>query len=93
MIYIDFEFNAVYLLHTLRKTLSSTNNAQYAKIHLFLGAVSFQLRYVTLIRYIYIICVAMCNRNNEFILLFILRENKMGYFEHRQLEIGLEFAC
>ena len=47
----------------------------------------------TLVRiYIYIICVPMRNRYNDFILLFILRENKMADFERRQLEIGLEFV-
>ena len=33
--------------------------------------------------YIYIICVPTRNRNNEFILEFILRENKMADFERR----------
>ena len=41
---------------------------------------------------IYIICVPTHNRNNEFILEFILRENKMADFERQQLEIGLEFV-
>ena len=51
-------------------------------------------RYVTLIRYIYIyiICVPTRNRNNEFILEFILRENKIADFKRRQLEIGVEFV-
>ena len=47
-------------------------------------------RYV--VRCIYIIRVPTRNRNNEFILLFILREIKMADFKHRQLEIGLEFV-
>ena len=38
--------------------------------------------------YIYIICVPMHNRNNEFILCKI----KMANFERRQLKIGLEFV-
>ena len=42
--------------------------------------------------YIYIICVPTRNRNNEFILEFILREIKMADFEHRQFEFGLEFV-
>ena len=49
----------------------------------------FDFRYVTLVRYIdryidiyiYIICVPTRNRNNEFILEFILREIKMADFE------------
>ena len=41
-------------------------------------------------RYIYIICVPSLNRNNEFILEFILREIKMADFERRQFEFGLE---
>ena len=32
------------------------------------------------------------NRNNEFILEFILREIKMADFERRQFEFGLEFV-
>ena len=42
--------------------------------------------------YINIICVPTRNRNNEFILEFILREIKMADSERRQLEIGLEFV-
>ena len=51
-------------------------------------------RYVTLDRhiYVYILCASMRNHNNEFILEFILRETKMADFEHRQLEIQLEFV-
>ena len=41
---------------------------------------------------IYIICVPTRNRNNEFILEFILREIKMANFERRQFEFGLEFV-
>ena len=41
---------------------------------------------------IYIICVPMRNRNNEFILEFILHEIKMADFERRQFEFGLEFV-
>ena len=45
----------------------------------------FHFRYVTLVRYIYIyiyiICVPTRNRNNGFILEFILREIKMADFE------------
>ena len=37
-------------------------------------------------------CVPTRNRNNEFILEFILREIKMADFERRQFEIGLEFV-
>ena len=33
----------------------------------------------------------MCNRNNEFILYFILRDEKIADFECWQFEIGLEF--
>ena len=40
----------------------------------------------------YIICVPTRDRNNEFILKFILRDKKMADFERRQLEIGLEFV-
>ena len=43
-------------------------------------------------KYIYIIRDPMRNCNNEFILLFILREKKMADFERGQLEIGLEFV-
>ena len=43
-------------------------------------------------RPIYIIRVPTRNRNNEFILQFILRKIKMADFERRQLEIGLEFV-
>ena len=42
--------------------------------------------------YIYIICVPTRNRNNEFILEFILREIKMADFERGQFQIGLEFV-
>ena len=42
--------------------------------------------------YIYIICVPTRNRNNEFIIEFILREIKMADFECRQFEFGLEFV-
>ena len=42
--------------------------------------------------YIYIICVPTRNRNNEFILEFILHEIKMANFERRQFEFGLEFV-
>ena len=54
----------------------------------------FDFQYVTLVRYIYIyiICVPTRNRNNEFILEFILREIKMADFERRQFEFGLEFV-
>ena len=52
----------------------------------------FDFRYVTLDIYIYIIFVPTRNRNNEFILQFILREIKMADFECRQLEFGLEFV-
>ena len=38
------------------------------------------------------ICVSTRNRNNEFILEFILHKTKMADFEHRQLEIQLEFV-
>ena len=43
----------------------------------------FDFWYVTFVRYIdiYIICVPTRNRNNEFILEFILREIKMADFE------------
>ena len=65
-------------------------------IHIFRGCLRqplycfhFDFRYVTLVRYIYIyiytyiyiICVPTRNRNNEFILEFILREIKMANFE------------
>ena len=39
-----------------------------------------------------IVCVSMHNHNNEFILEIILRETNMDDFEHRQLEIQLEFV-
>ena len=41
----------------------------------------------------YIICVPTRDRNDEFILKFILHDKKMADFERRQLlEIGLEFV-
>ena len=52
---------------------------------------SFQLP-VYIYIYIYIMCVPTRNRNNEFILEFILREIKMADFERRQFEFGLEFV-
>ena len=58
----------------------------------------FDFRYVTLdiyiyiYIYIYIICVPTRNRNNEFILEFLLREIKMADFERRQFEFGLELV-
>ena len=34
----------------------------------------------------------MRNRNNEFILIIYIAQIKMADFEHRELEIGLEFG-
>ena len=34
----------------------------------------------------------MHNRNNEFILIIYIAQRKMADFEHRELEIGLEFG-
>ena len=82
-------------LYTVNHRLSDTTFIRTPKIGIFRGCrrlflslslslycFHFDFRYVTVVRYnIYIICVPTHNRNNEFILEFILREIKMADFE------------
>ena len=69
-----------------------SNNKSFLGAAMLLYCFHFDFRYVTLVRYIYIIRIPTRNNNNEFILEFILREIKMADFERRQFEIGLEFV-
>ena len=68
-----------------------SKNSNKRRFHKKIVQVPFRLtRHIYI--YIYIICVPKHNRNNEFILQFILRKIKMADFEPRQLEIGLKFV-